>query len=125
MHTLKLTSITDFLATENGFASPAVSTLYPAFYQLRATVPPSYPPMPKHLEELQLSKEAQDLTAKLDAWLAKNGQYKPAADMKYFDECVVSEGSEREILALGAEAVKPITNVILLPKNPYSVLTIE
>jgi len=64
--------------------------------------------MAKHLEELQLSKEAQNFIIKLNSWLAQNGLYKPAADMKYFDECV-SEGVVEEIIPLGDDVVKSIT----------------
>jgi hypothetical protein len=73
--------------------------------------------MPRHLEELQLSKEAQELITKLDIWLAENGRYRNAAGVKYFDECV-SEGWEKEVNALGDEVAKPITNVIVVLKSP-------
>jgi hypothetical protein len=80
--------------------------------------------MPKHLEELQLSKEAQDLIIKLQSWLAKTGQYTPTPSRKFFDQCI-GEGLKEEIVPLGDEVVKSITKVIILPKSLYSVLTVE
>src|SRR4051812_22003760 len=80
--------------------------------------------MPNHLEELVLSKTAEERITQLHDWLKKNGQYAPVATTKYFDECV-TEGWERETYPLGHAVVRPITNVIVLPKSPHPVLTVE
>jgi len=72
--------------------------------------------MPKHLEELVLSKEARDMIINLDLWLAKNEQYKLVDSMNSLDECV-SEGLEQEIIPLGDEVARRIATVRITTKT--------
>lgn len=78
--------------------------------------------MPTHLEEIQLSAKAQDLITKLEPLLETHAQYRSAANMTYFDECVPSEDIEKQLVELGEEVVKSMTKGttscgIARPKN--------
>ena len=69
--------------------------------------------MPKHLDKVALSKEAEDMVENLDVWLVKNGKYQPAAELKFFDQCV-STGLEEEISPLRDEASRQFSAVGIL-----------
>ena len=60
-----------------------------------------------------ISKEAEDMIRSLEKWLLSNGEYKPAPELRYFDQCV-STGLEREISGLRDEVGSQITDVSIL-----------
>ena len=77
--------------------------------------------MPKHLEELVLSKEADDLVAELELWLQRNGDYKPMdkkADLLEF----ANDNWEKKALPIGREVSKLIPKVALLA--PFYISTL-
>ena len=66
--------------------------------------------MPKNLDKVALSKEAEDIVENLDVWLIKNGKYQPATELKFFDQCI-STGLEEEISPLRNEVSRQFSAV--------------
>jgi len=78
--------------------------------------------MRKHLDSVVINKEAEDMIRSLEKWLLSNGEYKPAPELRYFDQCV-STGLEREISGLRDEVGSQITDAptfgaVVRPRDP-------